>query len=459
MSVPRPTGTVTWRHYGESMIEHMFDTGSRAPAVERLEGAVDAVFACLDLLDCGARLKATEAIRRRLDAGEARALAATVVGDPHGKGSARRAFVLTRDCGVSKREQRRRVNRARAVADNPQIAEHLASGAFSGDHVDAVANAARRSGGAAARDAGLLAELGSVSADQARMVTDRWVNRRTTPEKVESEHDRQRRLRTARRTTTAEGLAQITLAGDTASIEMAWRQIETAADRLYRLDGGRDLPAHQHPRSTPQRRYDAAIGALTGQSPTGNGASAGKNRCRPTILVTTQLDTIAGKDGAPPAELVGAGPLPHSVLERLCCDATMAGIIFDGAGQPLWHGRNQRSATPAQFTALVARDRACVRCGAHWSHCEAHHLLPWNAPARGETNIDTLALVCPPCHTELHERNLTLIRGPDGRYTTRAATPDEIAPNRPQRDPRAPSDPRPHRGPPRTTTTDRRPEP
>ncbi len=141
------------------MFEHKFESSSEAPTGPQGEAALEVVFAWVDSLDCRARLKVTERIRRRLVAGDARALAATVVGDPHAKGSTRTAFRMAAEAGVSKAEQRRRVNRARAVADNGHIADQLAAGALGVDHVDAVAAAARRSDGAAAKDPQLLAEL------------------------------------------------------------------------------------------------------------------------------------------------------------------------------------------------------------------------------------------------------------------------------------------------------------
>ncbi len=412
------------------MVEHVFDelsgpgpSAGTASLAGPVETAVEVVFGWLDSLDARARLAASERLRRRLDAGDARALAANVVGDPYARGAARRAYALARGCGVSRIEQRRRVNRARAIAENDQIAERLAAGMIGADHVDAIAAAARRSSGAAARDPALLDELTSVSADQARSVADRWVNGRLSPDDVETEHHRQRRLRGARKTTTADGLASITLAGDLASIDVAWRTIEAAADRLYRVDGGRDLPHGRHPRSASQRRFDAAVAAITG-SPAGNGPS------RPTIVITASVDTFAGVAGAPPAQLVGAGPIAATLLERYRCHADLVGLVCDRDGQPLWHGRSIRTATPAQRSALVARDRGCVLCGAHHGSCEVHHIIPYLAPDRGPTDIDNLALLCGPCHIGIHERNHTLTRGPTGHWTTRPATPQETPPAR-----------------------------
>ena len=139
----------------------------------------------------------------------------------------------------------------------------------------------------------------------------------------------------------------------------------------------------------------------------------------------------------------GSGYLPDTVLERYACGAMLGGTVFNQAGQILWHGRDRRHASPAQFAALVVRDGGCVWCGADVSRCQAHHLNPFNAPVQGETNIDELALVCTSCHHWLHDDKHTLYylvaeqygdktRGspPKLVWRTRPATPEETAPTR-----------------------------
>ena len=137
---------------------------------------------------------------------------------------------------------------------------------------------------------------------------------------------------------------------------------------------------------------------------------------RNQILVVAHTDAITGTDPAARCEILGTGPIPRSELERLACQADLFGILFDGNGLPLWHGRRTRTVSPQQWRTLVARDRGCVLCGASPSHCHAHHIVPWSPPAAGPTDIDNLALVCNR-HHHIHQRNLTLTRGPDGGWT------------------------------------------
>ena len=137
---------------------------------------------------------------------------------------------------------------------------------------------------------------------------------------------------------------------------------------------------------------------------------------------STTNETSVGESADAGSEHIlipGGGPLPRQVLERLACGADFFGLVFDGPGTPLWHGRLVRTATDAQWRALVARDRHCVLCdlGPQW--CEAHHVVPWQPPALGPTDIDNLALLCGNCHDDLHATGAQLRRGPHNTWHRR----------------------------------------
>ncbi len=142
------------------------------------------------------------------------------------------------------------------------------------------------------------------------------------------------------------------------------------------------------------------------QSP---GLSCEGLRRRNQVLVVADLRAAIGDDNAA-IEISDSGPLPRRVLERLACHADIYGIVFDGPGQPLWHGRRVRTVTDAQWRALVARDRRCVLCDAGPQWCEAHHVIPWQRPARGPTDIDNLVLLCGRCHGQVHDSQARLRR-------------------------------------------------
>ena len=104
-------------------------------------------------------------------------------------------------------------------------------------------------------------------------------------------------------------------------------------------------------------------------------------------------------------------------------------MLFDPTGeQPLWAGRAIRGCTDTQWRALLVRDGECVLTGADPTHCEAHHLLPYEAPGKGRTDITNLAMVSVTVHHWLHDSKLTLYQESDGTWATRPALHHEIAP-------------------------------
>jgi hypothetical protein len=147
-------------------------------------------------------------------------------------------------------------------------------------------------------------------------------------------------------------------------------------------------------------------------------------------VVTMTADQIAGSDTSPVRQ-VGGGLLAPTLLAEMFCGAEFVGQVVDDSGQVLSQGRSKRYFTDEQLLALIARDGGCVDCGAHYSMCDAHHIIPWESPARGPTDIDNGVLVCGDCHHRVHEHDLVLIRDPtSGTWSTRPARPHEIAPKR-----------------------------
>ena len=200
---------------------------------------------------------------------------------------------------------------------------------------------------------------------------------------------------------------------------------------------GADAPGRGVARGQVRRRNrgdGAPVTGPAGRDDPQQPAAVSVNRDTPNlslrnqILVVAHTDAITGADPAARCEIPGTGPIPRSELERLACQADLFGILFNGNGLPLWHGRRTRTVSPQQWRTLVARDRGCVLCGASPSHCHAHHIIPWSPPAAGPTDIDNLTLVCNRHHHHIHQHNLTLTRGPDGGWT--AESNNRRPPNR-----------------------------
>ena len=139
---------------------------------------------------------------------------------------------------------------------------------------------------------------------------------------------------------------------------------------------------------------------------------------RHQIVIVASADVVSGKNPRGHCEIPGVGPIPQSELERLACDAELFGVLFSGDGDPLWHGRGERTATDAQRRALLVRDGVCVLCADEPARCESHHIVPWAKPGEGPTDIDNLAFLCGTCHRRLHDHKRALTRGPDGTWGT-----------------------------------------
>jgi len=310
---------------------------------------------------------------------------------------------------------------------NPALGDQLDAGRLTPDQLDVIATAARQSDGEAAHDDALLDRVKAANPDQARAIARQWVDEHQAADR-ETEYQRQRRIRgVSSPFATERGTKALFTEGDRASIDQMDQAIDRLADQLYRADGGRDVPAGAHPRTRDQRRFDALYALVTG---TRTDIAAGPSR--PTVLAVAGPDTL-GPDAGGTAELIGSGPLPQSVFERLRCNADLVGTIFGTDGQPLWLGRKIRMVTPGQWLALVARDMGCVLCGADPQRCEAHHIIPFEAPAKGRTDINNLVLLCTDCHHHTHDTHQTIERHPaTGTWQLRPATPDELPPPRTQ---------------------------
>ena len=340
---------------------------------------------------------------------------------------------------TTKKTAKKRAKRGKAVKENPDLAKDIASDDLGPEQADAIAEASSKTDGDAARDDELIDEIKNSSPDDADKIARRWVNKHNDIDEgnsAEKRRRRQRRNREVSRFDTEDGMAALLIKGDNESVDEMYAGLKAAAKKLWKRDGGRDVPASKQPRTRGQRMFDAAYSSLTRPSTSeghdDSGTGSGSGSVQGHIHMWVKLDDfMAGKNTA---EFANGNVVPDTVLSRYACNGTIAGTVFRADGEVLYQGRQQRYATPAQIRGLIARDKGCVRCRADISECEAHHLIPWNAPLEGNTNIDEMALVCVDCHHFIHDTNQTLFRNAKGLWKLRAASPDEIPPKRPHPD-------------------------
>ena len=228
--------------------------------------------------------------------------------------------------------------------------------------------------------------------------------------------------------------AQAALAEANRAHERRYLRIGQPQNGLVRIDGLLDAeggaivrtalepfakPTKNDSRTPEQRLVDALVERCQARNGSAHPDGAGP---RPQVIIKASLDTLAGIEGAPAAELEWGGTVPAETLRRIACDSAITRITGLGElEQEITHAG--RSIPPSTRRALVARDHACVFPGcdrpAPW--CDGHHLIFWGDG--GPTRLDNLGLVCRTHHRRVHEEGWTLRREKDGRWI---ATPPKL---------------------------------
>lgn len=345
--------------------------------------------------------------RSALDALEARVALAVDRLDDRGPGAAATMRAATK---CSQREADRRARRAAALDTLPSAAEALRLGEIGAEHVDNLARAAEKTSPEAVEASGLLGLARSRPADVMGKDARDWTRRNQSDDDAAATAKRQRANRRCAVFVGDDGMVVFHAELDPTAGGRAHAGLNALYDRLLRDDGGRG--AADAIRTPEQRRADAFELLLSGGA-SGSASGSDTNDARPPA-VRNQLVVLAHADGT--AEIPGLGPIPSYELDRLACVSDLFGLVFSGSGVPLWHGRAKRLATDDQWRALIARDGGCVICAAAAARCEAHHVVFWEGPARGPTDIENLALVCRHHHHLIHEQGLRLVCDGAGRW-------------------------------------------
>ncbi|MDE0134440.1 MAG: DUF222 domain-containing protein [Acidimicrobiaceae bacterium] len=177
--------------------------------------------------------------------------------------------------------------------------------------------------------------------------------------------------------------------------------------------------------STSGEEVSLPRGGTLGDGTPRSDASSAHKRPSTQMIVRAELADLLGEHGGI-GEVAGTGPIPASVVDRLCCNADISVVLFGKQLTPLYEVTAARAPTAAQRRALIARDGICIGCGAVPDECEAHHIIPWRRG--GLTQIDNLVLVCWHCHDRIHDHNWQVLFR-NGRY--RLVPPDATSPPNP----------------------------
>jgi len=292
---------------------------------------------------------------------------------------------------------------ATQISQMPKAADALANGRITAEHAATLADAAEKTS-AEQVDESLVTTASSVPADVLEKRSRRWVDEQRTNQELENEQAELRRRRSARHFTRRDKMGVWVLELDPIADKAVASAIGDLNSAMFRDDHADATSAVT--RTPEQRLADVMVQLLTETAGGGSGR-------HPKHQLAAVIDSSRFSDGPTgAANLIDGQALPQSVLERMACDASITPMIFGSDGRPLWVGRDYRTATIAQWKALIVRDRGCVGCGAAPSRCEAHHVVAWLA--NGPTDIDNLVLLCSRCHHDVHDRGMEVVRGPTG---------------------------------------------
>ncbi len=161
------------------------------------------------------------------------------------------------------------------------------------------------------------------------------------------------------------------------------------------------------------RRFADALVELAGHA-LDNGMVPRRATQRPHLQVTTTLETLLQRMGAPAADLEFSLPISAASVERLACDCNVTRILLDADSQVIDVGRSKRVISPAQRRALNVRDKGCrwPGCDRPASYTSGHHIMHWTKG--GSTDLDNLTLLCRRHHWLIHEGGWRLVKTDDG---------------------------------------------
>ena len=369
-------------------------------------------------------------------------LGATAALEAKRAGSGRTA--LRDQARLGSRNAKRTAEVSAQFARMPNVARGLSVGDLTPEHVEVLADAARRTSPEAVDTAVELLEAAAQVAPEVLRRDAQDFAARHDPDSVRTVLDRQRRERSAalfidERT----GMGVLNAKFDPVSFALVQQAVENYNDALWRLDGGRDgtprqvrdnrqrladsvfemltdrnalatieHPAAQTPNTAPDHTSNADhdILSITGHRHHGDAEpDRGDDRAGPArgsgavverpvgrsierwraaqapnqLIIVAEIGVIDGTKPDGRCDMLGAGPVPPSILNQLSPDTRISGALFNTAGQPLWLGRSRRLASVAQRLAIAIRDRGCVLCRAPMHRCNDHHIDEWQADNGG----------------------------------------------------------------------------
>jgi hypothetical protein len=318
------------------------------------------------------------------------------------------------------RSARRRVDdlmrRGKTTKAAPELAQAMAAGEISGEHVDVVGRAL--AGATPDVAAGLLDQIDELmpiaaasNPDEFARAVRRRVHRLEADEGV-SRLERQKRATRLRcwldRDT---GMWRLVGEFDPVSGALLQQRIDAGADRLF----ANEVPPNCPTDPSGKQDHLRALALLALTDP--DRSAAGRLE---TVLVVDTRDL--DDDGYPAVDWGIPIVAPFSAAKDYIARSRVRPVIVDGncvvdAGGPLHLGRSQRVASAAQRRALVALYPTCAikGCTVGFRHCAIHHVDWWRHG--GKTDLDSLLPLCNRHHHRVHDDGWQLRLHPDRTLT------------------------------------------
>ena len=327
-------------------------------------------------------------------------------------GSAREALVA--GARLSGRAAKRVTEAARQVEEMPNVGRMVESGVLTLENVFALGSAAKQCGAALVDSSDeLLYQAATRDSGSFSRVARRFAQRHD-PSAGGDLLKGQRNSRKADLFVGGDGMGVLKGEMDPVSFGLLEQAVDERKNYLWRKDGGRDGTPDAI-RNNGQRTIDAVFELCTGRDaltheplPADDGPK-GWRRLPAGRIIAVTAGVVDGTDPDGSCEIIGVGPVPPSVLDRISPDDRLVGAIFGGDGQPLWLGRTERLASVDQYVAVALRDRGCVLCRAPMHRCRLHHVDEWDLDD-GPTDIENLVALCGNCHRWLHRNRHRVVR-------------------------------------------------
>ena len=384
---------------------------AEAAATEMLAYVNDGSVSCAEAREALEVCRAFMAAGAAFQAGAARIIAQA---ERHGDSGAQ---VLADAAGLSRRDAHSQVKTAETLGAVPAVRDAVEAGRVSQANAKRLADAVTKTSAADVEsDRELLAKAESMRPEQFAREARRWTADHQA-DGGESEYRRQRARRCVRVWDGDDGMVHLRGEFDPVTGRRIANRLREAARRLHDISKKQTADSSSRKRLSFDQCMADALDNLTSATNLLGGNGGGKPFADICVVAHVDDDT-----GELVAELPDGERLPKTVLEQLCCNAKLTGVVYKRTGKPIWRTHSRRTVTESQWQLLIAKWGGCFHCGANPGICQGHHIEP--ASQGGPTKLDNLVPACWSCHHRIHHDNWWILKRPDGNHTLHP--PDRI---------------------------------